>query len=626
MVNEKNSGDRHSRATPRMAGGSTSASFNIASYSEGHTIAEKDDTPESPLFAVQSKDYFCASTTKPYETESKELVGTIVGQPRWSDERLHKTARTTGNSSALLKAFRSYGSDLTSVVSGSFAFVIIDQASRVLLFGNDRMGRIPIYYCLTEGGFHFATSLEDLTGISSVPKQVSEQGLFNYVYFHMVPSPDSIFESVSKLPMGRIAEFQDGSISIKKSWSPAFAQQGSKKSNESGGTLRILLKQAVANCLPSESSSMKVGAFLSGGLDSSTVSGMLSELYGGSCDAYSIGFQEPGYDELEFARLTSRHFGIRLHEYYVTPDDVVEALPMIAENYEEPFGNSSALPTYFCAKMASEANVSLLLAGDGGDEIFAGNERYAKQKAFSLFESGFFKRLNQLGDFLVKRAPSQIPIVPKARSYLAQAKMSVPERLQFYNFLHRFELNQIFEQSFLSQVDAAYPLNLLQEAYDMNQEADELNRILYMDWQFTLADNDLRKVSRACTLAGVEVDYPMLDDDLVAFSCGIPSKQKLPGRKLRDFYKRSLKGWLPDATLAKDKHGFGLPFGIWMRSHRPLQELAYESVISLKKRDIFRPEFLDRAISMHRDGHAMYFGELIWILCVLELWMASQDT
>ena len=148
--------------------------------------------------------------------------------------------------------------------------------------------------------------------------------------------------------------------------------------------------------------------------------------------------------------------------------------------------------------------------------------------------------------------------------------------------------------------------------------------MLFLDWQITLADNDLRKVDQACKLNGVQVRYPMLDDDLFEFSMSIPSKTKLPGKKLRDFYKQSLSGWLPDVTINKSKQGFGLPFGVWMREHKPLQELAYDNILKLDARKIFQRNFLEDAIARHREGHASYFGELIWILAVLELWLSAN--
>jgi asparagine synthase (glutamine-hydrolysing) len=148
--------------------------------------------------------------------------------------------------------------------------------------------------------------------------------------------------------------------------------------------------------------------------------------------------------------------------------------------------------------------------------------------------------------------------------------------------------------------------------------------MLYLDWQITLADNDLRKVSHMCALAGVDVTYPMLDDELVELSCRIPSNLKIKGSNLRHFFKLALRDWLPGETISKSKQGFGLPFGVWMKTYAPLRELAYDNLLRLKKREFIRPEFIDKAIEMHQSGHAAYYGELVWILTVLELWMDGR--
>ena len=327
---------------------------------------------------------------------------------------------------------------------------------------------------------------------------------------------------------------------------------------------------------------------------------------------------------MAYARLTAEHFGIRLHEYYVTPDDVVAALPALAASYDEPFGNSSALPAYFCARMAEKDGVDTLLAGDGGDELFAGNERYAKQKVFEHYQHlpGWLR--DGLVEPMLNNLPSGLPLVNKARSYITQARLPLPDRLQYYSFLEQISPGEVFNPTLLQQVTISEPLALLRETYQTPGDASALNRMLFLDWQTTLADNDLRKVSQACRLGGVDVQYPMLDDELVAFSTTLPTTWKLPGDKLRDFYKQALTGWLPEATINKSKHGFGLPFGVWMKDHKPLQDLAYAHILELKQRRIFQPKFLEQAISRHRDGHASYFGELIWVLTALELWLKKH--
>ena len=182
----------------------------------------------------------------------------------------------------------------------------------------------------------------------------------------------------------------------------------------------------------------------------------------------------------------------------------------------------------------------------------------------------------------------------------------------------------MFNKDFLTQVNCQEPALQQRRRYLECSSENPVDRMLYLDWKFTLADNDLVKVKKMCELAGVKVHFPLLDRSVVDFSCRVPAAIKLPGHRLRNFYKKACKGFLPDATLSKSKHGFGLPFGIWMRTHHPLQEMAYDNIVNLKSRKIFKAAFLDKAIEMHKEGHAAYYGELIWILCVLELWLQSR--
>ena len=197
--------------------------------------------------------------------------------------------------------------------------------------------------------------------------------------------------------------------------------------------------------------------------------------------------------------------------------------------------------------------------------------------------------------------------------------------MQSYNFLHRHPVNDIFTEDFLGEVDTEYPLDLQRSIYRRPPDASDLNRMLYLDWQNTLADNDLRKVSHMCALAGVDVTYPMLDDALVEFSCRVPSEWKISNGDLRYFFKRSLQRWLPAETISKNKQGFGLPFGVWMQTYQPLREMAYDNLLKLKNREFIRAEFIDKAIEMHQSEHAAYYGELVWIFTVFELWMESRN-
>jgi asparagine synthase (glutamine-hydrolysing) len=579
---------------------------------------------QSPLPVITESAFaFALVTTGCTHPLANGGVASIVGRPHFRDPDLAELAQLQGNGAALASGFEKYSHDVFKRLFGSFCCVIVDtQADRVLI-GIDRLGQHSMYYHANDEVLAFGSTAKEALVGTETEAQLLNQGVYNYVYFHMVPSPGTVYRGLSKMPSAHYLDYQNGKTRLVNYWCPQFSDAIENQSFEDlSRQLQSRLRSSVQKCLPD---SGKVGAFLSGGLDSSTVTGMLAELSDGNAAAYSIGFAAEGYDEMAFARISAKHFGVELNEYYVTPEDVVDALPAIATSYDEPFGNSSALPAYFCAKMAAESGVDTLLAGDGGDEFFGGNERYLKQRVFEHY--GKIPTLLRKGliEPLVRGIPSGVPLASKAESYIAQANTPLPDRLQSYNFLHRHAAAEIFSDDILKDVDEALPLNLLRSIYRRPEPASSLNRMLYLDWQITLADNDLRKVSHMCALAGVDVAYPMLDDELVEFSCAVPSAWKIKDADLRHFYKESLKNWLPRETIEKNKQGFGLPFGVWMRTYQPLREMAYDNLLKLKSRGLIRPAFIDKAIEMHQSQHAAYYGELVWILTVFELWMQGHS-
>jgi asparagine synthase (glutamine-hydrolysing) len=423
---------------------------------------------------------------------------------------------------------------------------------------------------------------------------------------------------------GQLLTYQDGKIALQYYWMPVFSEQGAYSLEQSGQALRNEILEAVRQ---SAADSNVTGAFLSGGLDSSSVAGALSKVYPEQAKTFTMGFPVEGYDEIEYARIAVERFKTQPHEYYVTPDDTVAAVPKIAAYYDEPFGNSSALAAYYCAKLAKDNGIQVMLAGDGGDELYAGNERYAKQLLFNRYYRipGFARTLLRAGLYNTPDVLLKNKILFKAKRYVEQAEVPLPDRLQDYNFMNRHPAQEIFTGDFLTGIDIDRPIQSLRDCYHRPENASALNRMLYMDWKTTLHDNDLVKVNRMCEMIGVEVRYPLLSNAIVDLSCRIPSSEKLKGQQLRWFYKQAMRDFLPEAIINKSKHGFGLPFGIWLQDHQPLKELAYDSIGALKKRDYFRADFLDHAVKMHQSIHAAYYGELIWILMMLELWFQAKN-
>ncbi|XSG86395.1 MAG: asparagine synthetase B family protein [Methylohalobius sp. ZOD2] len=536
----------------------------------------------------------------------------LTGAPSWEDPNLSKSAARDGDALLLARLYQQEGLAILDRLEGNFALAVYDQERNEGLLAIDRMGIYPLAYAEVAEGIVFSDDLGSLRRHPSIGAESDPQALLAYLYFHMIPAPLSVYRGVRKLLPSQYISWRDGKLQSGFYWHPHF-KDDSRPESELAADLRKILQTSVANCLKKPETT---GAFLSGGLDSSTVTGIFKELAPDAAEAYSIGFAAEGYDEMEYARTSARHFDVPLHEYYVTPEDVVEAVPKIAAFYDEPFGNASAIPTYYCARLARDHGKSYLLAGDGGDELFAGNARYAKQKMFALYGQIPACLRNNLIEPLVAL---NLPLLGKAKSYVDQAKVSMPERMETYNFLHRTALSDIFEAEFLASIHSAWPLEHLHEIYHRPQ-GSMLKRMLWQDWKITLADNDLRKVNRMCALAGVNVNYPMLQDPVIRLASRLPDHLLMRGFELRSFYRRSWRNFLASETLNKRKHGFGLPFGVWLKSNPKLQELAYTSLEHPSLAGIIRKSYLDNLKQSHQSQHASYYGVMIWILTMWTQW------
>jgi asparagine synthase (glutamine-hydrolysing) len=552
------------------------------------------------------------------------LVVAVQGPVQWDSPGLTVLAAEQGYAAALAEAYLHHGSECLQHLGGPCAIAIVDTDSASGLLAVDRMGIRTLCYANPPGQLVFGSTADSVVAHPKVGRELSQQAIFNYLYYHVVPSPGTIYQKIDKLRPGECLTFRDGVVDRRFYWQLHYDDQGHKSFDALAVRFQHLLREAAGRAIAGDAD---IGTFLSGGTDSSTATGLLSELRSKPAKTYSIGFAADGFDEMQYARITARHFAADPHEYYVTPQDVVDAIPLIARAYDEPFGNSSAVPTYFCARMARANGVRVMLAGDGGDEIFGGNARYARQKIFESYWSIPGPLRRALIEPLTLGLPGgdRVPVLRKLRSFIRQASVPLPDRLETYNFLNRSPLADILEPGFLAEVDVMQPLALLREVYQRTASTSPVNRMMHLDLKFTLADNDLRKVSRMCELAGVEVRYPLLDEALVEFSGELPASLKVNGLKLRYFFKQALKDFLPPETLAKTKHGFGLPFGLWLRNYKPLADLAQESLRAFQGRGIVKPSYVRELRQQHETSHANYFGVMIWVIITLERWLAARN-
>jgi asparagine synthase (glutamine-hydrolysing) len=541
-----------------------------------------------------------------------------LGHPRFKDSEFAALAEREGSLAAWRQAYARYGTSAPAHVANDFA-VAIDTPTGGTFLAIDKFAIQTLCYRIADGRLQVAPRADELGATELDP-----QTIFDYLYFHVIPSPRTIFKSVFRLPPGHYALFENGQLTVAPYWEPRF-EEGR---GESFASLRDEFLQTVRESVASRIGDGPVGCYLSVGTDSSTVSGMLTQITGRPAETYSIGFDVPGYDEMEYARIAVRHFGTHHHEYYITPDDLVHGMPKVAASYDQPFGNSSAVPAYYCALRAKQDGIDHLLAGDGGDELYGGNTRYAKQRVFGIYDQipEVLRKSLLEPAFADSAVFDRVPLLKKGASYIRQARVPMPDRMQTYNLLMRMGLDEVFTADFRAQIDSDEPERHQREAYAFcPSSASLVNKMLAYDWRYTLAENDLPKVVGSARLAGVDVGFPFLDDRVLDLSLRLPTNYKLKGLKLRWFFKEALRGFLPDEILTKKKHGFGLPFGPWAVNHAPLNQLATESLHGLADRNIVRREFINTLLKEHLPAHPGFYGELVWIMTMLEQWLRTRS-
>jgi asparagine synthase (glutamine-hydrolysing) len=542
----------------------------------------------------------------------------VMGHPRWRD----------GNGAAIdpiqiAVRLRERGRDALAALGGDFALASWDETQRRGLLAVDRMGAQPLVYGHAAGTLMFGSTLDLVFGHGGLERRLSMQAVFDYLYYHVTPGPETIFEGVRRVPPGHCVEFGPrGAAEPVPYWTLRFEEDSRASLGDLKHEFLELVRDSVRDAADGDAS----GSFLSGGTDSSTVSGMLGRVTGRPARTFSMGFDVPGYDETEYARIAARHFGTEHHEYYVTPHDVVEAVPMVAAAYDQPFGNASAVPAFCCARYAREHGIRRLLAGDGGDELFGGNERYAKQHLLALYHRmpGTVRKGMVEPVLLNLPGVGAVPPLRKLRSYVEQARADMPLRYESYNLMQHFGVAEMFTPDFLSAVDAQHPLALLSQAHAPFAEDSLINQMLAIDLRFVLTDGDLPKVLHTCNLAEVDVSFPLLDDRIIDFSLRLPSSLKLRGTQLRWFFKEALRDFLPAEIITKKKHGFGLPVGRWLIDHQPLFDLAMDSIERLRPRGILRPQFVKELVDVKLREHPGYYGTMVWVLMMLSLWLDSR--
>jgi asparagine synthase (glutamine-hydrolysing) len=552
----------------------------------------------------------------------------IVGYPDWATAADRDSARIRGHAEVAADAYRASGDTFLKRLRGHFSLAVIDVARERAVLATDRMNTWPLFYAnLKSGTLVFGTSSDSVRLFDENSVDLNSQAIYDYFFFWWVPGPETIFRNQFKLLPAERLTYDRGKTTTEVYWRLPFRERHERELPELVSELKDVLTRAVTRSTAGEDP-LRLGAFLSGGLDSSTIVGLACEVLGKPTKTFTVSSASPDHDESAYADIVARHFRTEHYTHELTSADILEAIEAISAGYDEPFCNSSVFGVYACAKLAKQHGIDVLLAGDGGDELFAGNKRYVDQlRLETLFQ--YYRRIpgflrHALIEPAVRRFPMgrSLPFVRKARNFLELYGCPLPDRMIRGNYLENLALDRVFDGDLAAEIDKANPLRLVREPYDQTESDSLLLRMLNMDLKIVIADGDLPKVSGVCHLLGLRVRYPMLDDEVADFAAGVPPDLLVKDLKLRFFYKQAFKDFLPPEVIAKKKQGFSVPTVQVFKGNPRLNELAMDSVAAFRKRGILRSGFIDEVCRIYNAAeHDSQPANMVCDIMLLEQWL-----
>jgi len=526
--------------------------------------------------------------------------------------------RTAGDTEVIVHLYEEEGPDCLRHLNGMFALAVWDAARQQLLLARDRLGQKPLVYREEPGRLLFASELKSLLEVPGVPRELDPQAIDAYLTYQYVPHPRTMFRGLAKLPPGHCAVYRDGRLQLHPYWDPDFNVEDNRPIEEHVEHLRGLLTSSVEMRLQSD---VPLGAFLSGGIDSTIIVGLMQKLSGEPVRTFSIGFPVAEYDETRYARLAAEHFGTVHQEFRVEPD-AVEVLDRLVWHYDEPFADSSAVPTWYVAKLTRQ-QVTVALTGDGGDELFLGYPRYRAVRLADRFD----RLPAALRRVLASRFWQKLPASGRQKSFMRRLKRFLevlgqsPQRryldwIAIFNETRRAEL---YSDEFLATLPDADPIEFLAAAFARSTARDPVTSTSLTDLVTYLPCDLMTKVDIASMAHGLECRQPFLDHRVVELAARIPAEQKLRGRRDKRVLLQAFGDLLPRPIRRRSKMGFGVPLDAWFRNE--LKDYARDVLLdpSTLARGHFRPQALSRLLDEHQSGRFDHSYRL-WALLVLELW------
>ncbi|MCX5715330.1 MAG: asparagine synthase (glutamine-hydrolyzing) [Candidatus Omnitrophica bacterium] len=518
----------------------------------------------------------------------------------------------------VLHLYEEKGIDCLADLRGPFAFAVWDEKKERLFAARDRIGKKPFVYFYKSGTLIFASEIKALLEDPEVPREVNRSAITDYLTYGYTPTPESMFAGIRKLPPACFMIFEKGNIKLGKYWQLDFSKKINLGENEYCDKIKDLLEEATRLRLVSD---VPLGVFLSGGMDSSTIVYLMTKINAGKVKTFSIGFDEADYSELKYARIVAKRFNTEHHEYIVKPH-AIELLPTLVWHYDEPYADSSALPSYYVAKMTRQ-EVKVALNGDGGDEDFGGYERFMAARYAELFRKLPPAIRNTVMGSIPKMIPDSLPpntFLPRLKRFILMASRQYQERhYNWVSIFRDFEKESLFTDEFKRELNGKNSFAYLNAMFTKYGTADIVDSVMLVDIMTNLLDDLIVKMDIATMANSLEARSPFLDHKVMEFAASIPSGIKIKGIKLKYLLKKSMADILPKEILARQKMGFGIPRDKWFRTE--LKDYAREILLSPEsiRRNYFKESMLRRLLDEHSSGRANH-GAHIWSLLNLELW------
>ncbi len=531
--------------------------------------------------------------------------------------RGHRFA-TDSDTEVVVHLYEELGAACVERLHGMFALAIWDHRKRTLVLSRDRLGVKPLYYAHNADRIAFGSEVKALLCDSDVGRNVNLAAIDTLLRTGHISEPETCFKGIVQLPPATTLVYESGEIATRRYWDLNFATQPGYDEADAAAELLTRLRSAVARRLVSD---VPIGAFLSGGIDSSVTVALMAQLVDRPVRTFSIGFDDPVFSELPFARMVAQKFGTKHHEFIVKPD-VADILPDLIRHHDAPFYDTSAIPTYHLSRLARE-HVTVALAGDGGDELFAGYNVYRANSAARLYRRIPKMLRRGVVEPLARLVPESSAYINRGRvvrEFIAAAELGPLERFARWCSKVKYETrDRLYEHDELRQRLEVGDAALMQSDFDTHPEASELNRLLFVGMKRELAGDMLVKVDRMSMAHGLEVRSPLLDHTLFEYAAGLPDRAKIRGRDTKVLLRRVARELLPTEVVDRPKRGFSVPLDRWLRTD--LSQFTRDVLTDprTRRRGLFKTRAVDALLKEHASGRIAR-GREIWTMLTIELW------